>query len=113
MTLVALAMSLIVLPVLLDMLGPRVLRSVWDRWRPGRERGRGWTRWAAFVAGRPRMLAVAGTAVLVLLSLPAVNLGSHVHAPETTQLPRPSMCVTPLRRRRARTARGRRAPSSS
>ncbi|WP_232792197.1 MMPL family transporter [Actinacidiphila yeochonensis] len=67
------------LPALLGFIGPKVLsraqrRRLADPSSGGTERAGFWPRWATRVQARPRILAVAGLAVLIALAVPALSL---------------------------------------
>ncbi|WP_235032137.1 MMPL family transporter [Actinacidiphila yanglinensis] len=67
------------LPALLGFIGPKVLsraqrRRLADPSSAGSTRTGFWPRWAARVQARPRLLAVAGLAVLIALAVPALSL---------------------------------------
>ena len=69
--------SLTLFPALLGLLGTRVERlRVLPRRRRDAAPGRGWQRWSLAVQRRPVSALLAGTAVLDLLTLPVLGLGS-------------------------------------
>jgi putative drug exporter of the RND superfamily len=76
------------LPALLGALGPRIdsLRVTLGRTHPDDHRPHGWARWARGVARRPWRSLVAGTAVLVVLALPVLDL--HLGQSDVGALPK-------------------------
>ena len=64
------------LPAMLGVLGPRInsLRVSFGRTHPDDRKPHGWRRWAEGVADRPWKAAIAATAVLIVLSIPLLDL---------------------------------------
>jgi putative drug exporter of the RND superfamily len=69
--LVSLLVAVTLLPVLLDVAGPRLDRH---RLRNERDAGRGWTWWSRFVVRRRWIVAGAGLAALLALAAPVLRL---------------------------------------
>jgi putative drug exporter of the RND superfamily len=79
--LISVAVALTLLPVILATIGPRL---DWPRIRTDNAASRGWTAWARFTARHRGLAAIAGTATLVALMLPALSM--HVGEPSTAAL---------------------------
>jgi RND superfamily putative drug exporter len=75
----AVAVSLTLLPAVLDGIGPRI---DWPRRRGASQASRGWTRWARLVVRRKWLAAGAGVAVLAMLTIPAFSLTTGRTSPE-------------------------------
>ncbi len=73
---VAVCAATTLLPALLGALGPRInsLRVHLGKTHPDDRQPHGWLRWARDVAGRPWRSAVAALAVLIVLSIPLLDL---------------------------------------
>jgi RND superfamily putative drug exporter len=69
--LVSVLVAVTLLPVLLDLVGPKL---DWPRIRDGRTVGRGWTGWARWVVKHRWVAAVAGLAALLALAAPVLTL---------------------------------------
>ena len=78
--LVAVTVSLVALPALLAILGPRVNAGAPKRWKQAalrtasQERGGGWYRLAQGIMRRPATVAAASGLFLILLALPALGI---------------------------------------
>jgi uncharacterized membrane protein YdfJ with MMPL/SSD domain len=89
--LIAVTVSLVALPALLALLGPRVNAGAPARWRRAawrtatHEREGGWFRLAQAVMRRPLVVAVATASLLVALGIPA--LGLHLTDIDVSALP--------------------------
>jgi uncharacterized membrane protein YdfJ with MMPL/SSD domain len=68
------AVALVVLPAVLALLGPRVNSLAPRRWQRDTSEGRGWYRLARFVMRRAPLVAVASTALLLVLGLPFLRV---------------------------------------
>ncbi len=79
--LVSVAVALTLLPVILASIGPRL---DWPRIRTDNAASRGWSAWARFTARHRGLAAIAGTAVLIVLMVPALSM--HVGEPSTAAL---------------------------
>jgi putative drug exporter of the RND superfamily len=79
--LISVAVALTLLPVLLGSVGPRL---DWPRVRNENTAGRGWSAWARLVARHRGLAALAGTATLAILIVPALSM--HVGEPSTAAL---------------------------
>jgi len=79
--LISVAVALTLLPVLLTSIGPRL---DWPRLRTESTASRGWTAWARFTARHRSLAALAGTATLAVLIVPAFSM--HVGEPNTRAL---------------------------
>ncbi len=79
--LVSVAVALTLLPVVLATVGPRL---DWPRLRTENTASRGWTAWARITARHRGLAALAGTATLAALILPAFSI--HVGEPSTDAL---------------------------
>jgi putative drug exporter of the RND superfamily len=84
---VAVLAATTLLPALLGALGPRIhsLRVKLGRTHPDDHQPHGWARWAQAVARRPWRSVVAGTAVLLILAFPLLDL--HLGQSDTGALP--------------------------
>ena len=88
MLVVAVLVAVTAVPATLALLGPNVNRLRVTRREPGTRSRRFWRRQAGHILQRPVRWAVAGTAVLVLLAVPALRLqvgepGARGMSPET------------------------------
>jgi RND superfamily putative drug exporter len=79
--LISVAVALTLLPVILASIGPRL---DWPRIRTDNTASRGWSAWARFTARHRGVAAIAGTATLIALMLPALSM--HVGEPSTAAL---------------------------
>ncbi len=79
--LISVAVALTLLPVMLATVGPRL---DWPRVRTENTASRGWSAWARFTARHRGLAALAGTATLAVLIVPAFTL--HVGEPNTSAL---------------------------
>jgi RND superfamily putative drug exporter len=79
--LISVAVAVTLLPVVLATVGPRL---DWPRLRTDRAASRGWTAWARFTARHRGLAALAGTATLAALIIPAFSL--HLGEPTTAAL---------------------------
>jgi putative drug exporter of the RND superfamily len=79
--LISVAVALTMLPVILASIGPRL---DWPRIRTDNTAGRGWSAWARFIVRHRGFAALAGTATLIALMLPALSM--HVGEPSTAAL---------------------------
>jgi RND superfamily putative drug exporter len=85
---VAVLAATTLLPALLGALGPRInsLRVQLGRTHPDDHRPHGWARWARGVAARPWRSLVASVAILMVLSIPVLNL--HLGSSDSGELPK-------------------------
>jgi putative drug exporter of the RND superfamily len=79
--LISVSVALTLLPVILATIGPRL---DWPRIRTENTASRGWSAWARRTARHRGLAAIAGTATLVALMLPALSM--HVGEPSTAAL---------------------------
>jgi putative drug exporter of the RND superfamily len=79
--LVSVAVAVTLLPVVLATVGPRL---DWPRVRTEDTASRGWTAWARFTVRHRGLAALAGTATLAVLIIPALSL--HLGEPTTAAL---------------------------
>jgi putative drug exporter of the RND superfamily len=79
--LISVAVALTLLPVILATIGPRL---DWPRIRTDNAPSRGWSAWARFTARHRGLVAIAGTATLIALMVPALSM--HVGEPSTAAL---------------------------
>ncbi len=79
--LISVAVALTLLPVVLATVGPRL---DWPRLRTENTASRGWTAWARFTARHRGLAALAGTATLAVLIIPAFSI--HLGEPSTAAL---------------------------
>jgi putative drug exporter of the RND superfamily len=79
--LISVAVALTLLPVLLGSIGARL---DWPRVRNENTAGRGWSAWARMVSRHRGLAALAGTATLAVLIIPAFSM--HVGEPSTAAL---------------------------
>jgi putative drug exporter of the RND superfamily len=79
--LISVAVALTLLPVLLGSVGPRL---DWPRVRNEDTAGRGWSAWARMVTRHRGLAALAGTATLAVLIIPAFSM--HIGEPGTAAL---------------------------
>jgi putative drug exporter of the RND superfamily len=79
--LISVAVALTLLPVVLATVGPRL---DWPRLRTETTASRGWTAWARFTVRHRGLAALAGTATLAALIIPAFSL--HLGEPTTAAL---------------------------
>jgi RND superfamily putative drug exporter len=79
--LISVAVALTLLPVLLATIGPRL---DWPRIRTDDKPSRAWSTWARFTTRRRGIAALAGTAALAVLIIPAFSM--HVGEPSTAAL---------------------------
>jgi RND superfamily putative drug exporter len=79
--LISVAVALTLLPVILATIGPRL---DWPRIRTDNTASPGWSAWARFTARHRGLAAIAGTATLIALMLPALSM--HVGEPSTAAL---------------------------
>ncbi len=79
--LISVAVALTLLPAVLAGVGPRL---DWPRLRTENTASRGWTAWARFTARHRGVAALAGTAALAALIIPAFSM--HVGEPSTAAL---------------------------
>jgi putative drug exporter of the RND superfamily len=82
--LVAIVVSLTLVPVVLASVGPALERLGLSESRPRSPSGDRWARWAAAVARRPLPATIAAVAVLVALIVPALSL--NVRTPRAESL---------------------------
>ncbi len=79
--LISVAVGLTLLPVVLVTIGPRL---DWPRLRTENAASRGWTAWARFTVRHRGLAALAGTATLAVLIIPALSI--HLGEPSTAAL---------------------------
>jgi len=79
--LISVAVALTLLPVLLATIGARL---DWPRLRTESNASRGWSAWARFTFRHRGLAALAGTATLAVLMVPALSM--HVGEPDTAAL---------------------------
>ncbi len=79
--LISVAVALTLLPVMLGSVGPRL---EWPRVRSENTAGRGWSAWARLVTRHRGLAAIAGTATLTVLIIPAFSM--HIGEPSTAAL---------------------------
>jgi RND superfamily putative drug exporter len=79
--LISVAVALTLLPVILASIGPRL---DWPRIRTDNTASRGWSAWARWTARHRGLAAIAGTATLIALMVPALSM--HVGEPSTAAL---------------------------
>jgi RND superfamily putative drug exporter len=79
--LISVAVVLTLLPVLLGSVGPRL---DWPRLRNENTAGRGWSAWARLVTRHRGLAALAGTATLAVLIIPAFSM--HIGEPSAAAL---------------------------
>jgi len=79
--LISVAVALTLLPVVLATVGPRL---DWPRLRTDNTASRGWTAWGRFTVRHRGLAALAGTATLAALIIPAFSL--HLGEPSTAAL---------------------------
>ncbi len=91
--LVSVAVALTLLPVVLATIGPRL---DWPRLRTERTASRGWSAWARFTVRHRGLAALAGTATLAVLIIPAFSI--HVGEPSTAALAQTGPAHTALAR---------------
>jgi RND superfamily putative drug exporter len=86
--LVAVLAATTLLPALLGALGPRIdsLRVQFGRTHPDDHQPHGWARWARGVAGRPWRSLVASVGILIVLSVPVLNL--NLGSSDSGELPK-------------------------
>jgi putative drug exporter of the RND superfamily len=82
--LVAIVVSLTLVPVVLATIGPALERFGLSEGRPRGPSGERWARWAAAVVRRPLPATIAGLAVLAALIVPALSL--NVRTPRAESL---------------------------
>ncbi|MGH2913690.1 MAG: MMPL family transporter [Solirubrobacteraceae bacterium] len=79
--LISVAVALTLLPVILATIGPRL---DWPRLRTDNTASRGWSAWARCVVRHRGLAALAGTATLTVLLVPALSM--HIGEPSTAAL---------------------------